>query len=153
MSMMPLFAVPGSIFSGWLDQKIGARRSGIVLAVFFAIGTFFGGFAPYNSATNWLFFGFSIFWGGAISNLPQSHACSCFGFRDYPALWARMNPIMALIRVLNSSILAFALANLSGYRSAYQIFMICSVAAAVMLFFSDNQVFKKPGEKPTGVLK
>lgn len=153
MSMMPLFAVPGSIFSGWLDQKIGARRSGIVLAVFFAIGTFFGGFAPYNSVTNWLFFGFSIFWGGAISNLPQSHACSCFGFRDYPALWARMNPIMALIRVLNATVLAFALANLGGYRSAYQIFMVCAIAAGVMLFLSDNQVLKKPGEAPTGALK
>ena len=153
MSLMPLFAVPGSIFSGWLDQKIGARRSGIVLAIFFAIGTFFGGFAPYNSVTNWLFFGFSIFWGGAISNLPQSHACSCFGFRDYPALWARMNPIMALIRVLSSSVLAFALANLNGYRSAYQIFMVCAIAAGIMLFFSDNQVFKKPGEAPTGALK
>ena len=153
MSLMPLFAVPGSIFSGWLDQKIGARRSGIVLAVFFAIGTFFGGFAPYNSVTNWLFFGFSIFWGGAISNLPQSHACSCFGFRDYPALWARMNPIMALIRVLNASILAFALANMGGYRDAYKIFMVCAIAAGIMLFLSDNQVFKKPGEKPTGALK
>ena len=153
MSLMPLFAVPGSIFSGWLDQKIGARRSGIVLAIFFAIGTFFGGFAPYNTVTNWLFFGFSIFWGGAISNLPQSHACSCFGFRDYPTLWAPMNSIMALVRVLNSAVLAFAIANLSGIRSAYQIFMVCAIVAAVMLFFSDNQVLKKPGQAPTGVRK
>ena len=153
MTISPLFAMPGSVFSGWLDQKIGPRRSGILLAVFFAIATFFGGFAPYNTVTNWLFFGLWCFWGGAISNLPQSHACSCFGFRDYPALWARMNPIMALIRVLNASVLAFALANLGGFRSAYQIFMVCSVAAAVMLFCSDCQVFKKPGEKPTGALK
>lgn len=153
VSLMPVFAMPGSIFSGWLDQKIGARRSGIALAVFFAVGTFFGGFAPYNTVTNWLFFGVTNFWGGAISNLPQSHACSCFGFRDYPTLWAYMNPIMSLIRVLNSSVLAFALANLAGYRSAYQIFMFCAIAAGVILFFSDNQIIKKPGEKPTGVFK
>ncbi|MCC8121056.1 MAG: MFS transporter [Oscillospiraceae bacterium] len=153
MSLMPVFAMPGSVFSGWLDQKIGPRRSGIALGVCFAISTFCGGFLPFNTVTNWLFYAIATFWGGAISNLPQSHACSVFGSRDYPALWARMNPIMALIRVLNSSILAFALANLSGYRSAYQIFMFCAIAAVVMLFFSDCQVIKKPGEKPTGIIK
>ncbi len=153
MSLMPLFAVPGSIFSGWLDQKIGARRSGIVLAVFFAIGTAFGGFMPYSRLTNWLFFGFTVFWGGAISNLPQSQACSVFGFRDYPALWAGMNPIMSLIRVLNSSVLAFALSSLGGYRDAYKIFCGCAVVAGILLFLSDNQVIKKPGEKATGAIK
>ncbi|MCD7888226.1 MAG: MFS transporter [Clostridiales bacterium] len=153
MSLMPVFAMPGSVFSGWLDQKIGARRTAIALGVCFAIATFCGGFLPYNSVTNWMFFAIATFWGGAISQLPQSHVCSCFGFRDYPALWARMNPIMALIRALNSSVLAFALANLSGYRSAYQIFMFCAIAAVVMLFFSDCQIIKKPSESPTGVIK
>ena len=153
MSLMPVFAVPGSIFSGWLDQKIGARRSGIALAIFFAIGTAFGGFMPYNSVTNWLFFGFTIFWGGAISNLPQSHACSVFGFRDYPALWAGMNPIMSLIRALNSTVLAISLSYLGGYRDAYKIFCVCAVVAGILLFISDNQIIKKPGEKAERTIK
>ena len=76
-----------------------------------------------------------------------------FGFRDYPALWAGMNPIMSLIRVLNSSVLAFALSSLGGYRDAYKIFCGCAVVAGILLFLSDNQVIKKPGEKATGVIK
>lgn len=153
MSIMPLFAIPGSIVTGWLDQKIGARRTGIILAAFYAIGTLFGGFVPYSTATNWIFYVFTFFLVGGMSNLPQSHTCSVYGGRDYPKLWGYINPIISLIRVCNTAILAFALSSLNGYRDAYKIFMVCSIIAGVLLFFSDNNVIKDPGEKPTGVIK
>lgn len=153
MQLSFLFSIPGSIFSGWLDQKIGTRKTGIAMAACYVIALFFGAILPFNPITKWVFIGLIFFWAGAISNLPMSHACSVFGPRDYPALWGRMQPIIALIRVSNAIILSFFLASFGTHRSAYTFFMVMCVVAMILMFITDSQIIKQPGEKPTEFIK
>ena len=153
MQLSFLFSIPGSIFSGWLDQKIGTRKTGIVMAACYVVALFFGAILPFNPVTKWIFIGLVFFWAGAISNLPMSHACSVFGPRDYPALWGRMQPIMALIRVSNAIILSFFLAHFGTHRSAYTFFMAMCVVAMILMFITDSQIIKQPNEKPTEFIK
>jgi sugar phosphate permease len=157
MMILPAFAIPGSILSGWLDQKFGTRRTGMTMAIFYAIAGFAGGLMPYNAVTNWIFVGLFFFWTGANANLVMSHAVSAFGPRDYPRIWGRMAPILNLMRVIAPMVLSVFLAGAvtaaAGYRNAYTFFAFASVLAAILIFFSDQCVFKKPGEAPTGTSK
>ncbi len=153
MQMSFLFSIPGSIFSGWLDQKIGTRKTGMTMAACYVICLFCGSCLPYNSVTNWIFVGLLFFWAGAISNLPMSHACSVFGPRDYPVLWGRMQPMMALIRVSNAIVLSFFLTQFGTHRSAYMFFMFLAAVAFVLMLISDSQIVKEPGQKPTAAYK
>lgn len=153
MQMSFLFSIPGSIFSGWLDQKIGTRRTGVTMAACYVICLFCGSCLPFNTVTNWLFAGLLFFWAGAISNLPMSHAASVFGPRDYPAIWGRMQPIMALIRVSNAIVLSFFLSTFGTHRSAYVFFMVMAAVSLVLMLVSDSHIVKKPGEKPTEAYK
>lgn len=157
MQILPVFAIPGSILSGWLDQKFGTRRTGMTMAIFYALAGFAGGLLPYNTVSNWIFMGFFFFWTGANANLVMSHAVSAFGPRDYPRLWGFMAPILNLMRVCSPMVLSVFLAKAAttviGYRNAYTFFACASVLALILIFFTDQHVFKKPGETPTGATK
>jgi MFS family permease len=157
MMILPAFAIPGSIFSGWLDQKFGTRRTGMVMAIFYAIAGFAGGLMPFNTVTNWIFMGTFFFWTGANANLVMSHASSTFGPRDYPMLWGRMAPIFTLMRIFAPMVLSLFLVKAAtavvGYRNSYTFFGCAAIFALIFIFFTDQHVFKKPGEAPTGVTK
>lgn len=157
MKLLPVFAIPGSILSGWLDQKFGTRRTGMTMAFFYVLSGIAGGLLPYNTVTNWIFMGFFFFWTGANANLVMSHAVSTFGPRDYPRLWGRMAPILNLMRICAPMVLSVFLAKAAttvlGYRYAYTFFAAAALVALILIFFTDQHVFKKPGEAPTGVTK
>lgn len=153
MKLLPLFAVPGSIFSGWLDQKFGTRRTAIAMAAFYAVAGLVGGLAPYNTVTNWIFVGFFFFWTGANSNLAMSHAASCFGPRDYPKIWGRMAFIVNLMRICGPLMLSMSLTYTQGYQGAYTVFGALSIVAIILIFMSDNHIIKEPGKAPTGAVK
>ena len=169
MKFLPLFALPGSILSGWLDQKIGTRRTAIIMAICYAIACLFAGglfgLIPYSTVTNYIFIFLFFFWTGANANLGMSHAASVFGPRDYPHVWGRMAFIVNLLRVTAALVLSWGISNFAvttaagtvnngpGYRAGYSVFFILCLVAIVCLFISDSRVDKKPGEKVTARYK
>ena len=64
MKILPALAVPGSIFSGWLDQKIGTRRTAIIMAICYAVACLCAGLLPFNPVTNYAFIFLFFFWMG-----------------------------------------------------------------------------------------
>lgn len=153
MMLCPVLAFPGSVISGWIDQKIGTRRCGMLMSGFYVLAALCGGFLPYNVVTNWIFILVFFWWTGATGNLPMSHAASCFGPRDYAHVYGRMAFIINVLRVTSPLILSIGLRYFSGFRFAYKIYCIASLCALIMLFFSDNRVDKEPGKKPTAAYK
>lgn len=153
MMLVPILAIPGSIVSGWIDQKFGTRRCGMMMSAFYVVASICGGFLPYNKVTNFIFILFFFWWTGATGNLPMSHANSTFGARDYAHVYGRMAFIINILRVTAPIILSVALNHFGGYRFAYKVFCVCSAAALVMLWFSDNRVDKEPGQAPTASYK
>lgn len=157
MKILPILALPGSIFSGWLDQKIGTRRTGIIMAIFYVIAGVAGGLLPFNTFTNWIFMGSFFFWTGANANLVMSHAGTTYGPRDYAKVWGRMAPLYTIIRVFAPMVLSICLARaattLIGYRTAYTVFGIAALVAVILIYFSDEKVIKEPGKAPTARTK
>lgn len=148
MKLLPLFAVPGSIFGGWLDQKIGTRRAGLMMAGGYIISGLCGGVLPYNTVTNVIFVFMFFFMTGSNANLVMSHVMSLYGPRDYPAIWGKCAVIMQIFTVTAPLVLATSLRLTEGYRSAYAAFMVASIIGFILIFLSSNRIDKEPGQKP-----
>lgn len=153
MKLLPFFAVPGSIFGGWLDQKVGTRRAGLMMGVGYIISGVCGGFLPYNSVTNVIFVFMFFFMTGSNANMVMSHVMSLYGPRDYPVIWGRSAVIMQIFTVTAPIILSTSLRLTNGYRSAYAAFAIASLVGTILIFFSASRIDKEPGEKPTAQYK
>lgn len=153
MKFLPLFALPGSILSGWIDQKIGTRKTGMMMAAFYVIAAACAGFMPYNKVTNYIFIFVFFWWTGANANLGMSHVASVFGPRDYPHVYGRLQFLINALRVTAPLVLSFALAQFGTYRVAYSVFCVLSVIALILLFISDNRIDKEPGKAPTAAYK
>lgn len=153
MKLLPFFAVPGSIFGGWLDQKVGTRRAGLMMGVGYIISGVCGGFLPYNSVTNVIFVFMFFFMTGSNANMVMSHVMSLYGPRDYPVIWGRSAVIMQIFTVTAPIILSTSLRLTNGHRSAYAAFAIASLVGTILIFFAASRIDKEPGEKPTAQYK
>ena len=150
MKLLPLFAVPGSIFGGWLDQKIGTRRAGLMMGIGYIISGVCGGFLPYNPVTNFLFVFLFFFMTGSNANMVMSHCMSAFGPRDYPRIWGRMAVFMQLFTVTAPIILSTSLRLTNSYRGGYAAFAVASLVGTILIFFAASRIDKEPGKAPTG---
>ncbi len=153
MKLLPLFAVPGSIFGGWLDQKIGTRRAGLMMGIGYVISGLCGGFLPYNPVTNFIFVFMFFFMTGSNANMVMSHCMSAFGPRDYPRIWGRMAVFMQLFTVTAPIILATSLRMTDSYRGGYAAFCIASLIGTILIYFAASRIDKEPGQAPTAQYK
>ena len=146
MKLLPLFALPGSIFGGWLDQKMGTRRAGLLMAGGYIISAFCGGVLPYNTVTNVIFVFLFFFMTGSNANMVMSHCMSLFGPRDYPRIWGRMAVFMQIFTVTAPLILSTSLSRTGSYRGGYCAFMVASIIAFALIFVAANRIDKEPGQ-------
>ncbi len=153
MKLLPLFALPGSIFGGWLDQKIGTRRAGLLMAGGYIISGLCGGVLPFNTVTNLIFVFLFFFMTGSNANMVMSHIMSLFGPRDYPVIWGKSAVALQIFTVTAPLILSTSLKSSGSYRGAYAAFMVASIIAFVLIFFAANRIDKEPGQKPTASYK
>ena len=153
MKLLPLFAVPGSIFGGWLDQKIGTRRAGLMMGIGYIISGFCGGVLPYNPVTNFIFVFLFFFMTGSNANMVMSHVMSLYGPRDYPAIWGKSAVIMQIFTVTAPIILSTSLKLTGGYRAGYTAFMVASIIGTILIFLAASRIDKEPGQKPTAQYK
>ncbi|MCD8332030.1 MAG: MFS transporter [Oscillospiraceae bacterium] len=153
MKLLPLFALPGSIFGGWLDQKLGTRRAGLLMAGGYIISALCGGVLPFNTVTNIIFVFLFFFMTGSNANMVMSHIMSLFGPRDYPSIWGRSAVALQIFTVTAPLILSQSLKTTGSYRGAYAAFMVASIIAFVLIFFAANRIDKEPGQKPTACYK
>lgn len=153
MKLLPLFAVPGSIFGGWLDQKIGTRRAGLMMGVGYIISGLCGGILPYNQVTNFIFVFLFFFMTGSNANMVMSHIMSLYGPRDYPVIWGRSAVIMQIFTVTAPLILSTSLKLTESYRGGYAAFAVASLIGTILIFLAASRIDKEPGQKPTAYYK
>lgn len=153
MKLLPLFAVPGSIFGGWLDQKIGTRRAGLMMGVGYIISGLCGGFLPYNQVTNFVFVFLFFFMTGSNANMVMSHIMSLYGPRDYPVIWGRSAVIMQIFTVTAPLILSTSLKLTDSYRGGYAAFAVASLIGTILIFLAAGRIDKEPGQKPAAQYK
>lgn len=118
----------GSYFFGWLDQKIGTRKTTmiycwcyVVVLMVLALTTSVGG-----TLFACIFGGFGT---GAICNLLPSFIGTVYGRDDFAIANGVVSPIASMLRCLNFLILALGLKINGTYAPAYAIFSIFALIA------------------------
>lgn len=143
MSIASLIGVAGSYIYGWIDVKFGVKKASVLIMLDF-IAAIFLMVIPFHIVTMWISMVLVGAGLGGVANLSASLTASIFGPRDFAKAFAVINPIMSIIRVLATSVVAFGLTNLGGYSGAYAVFLVlCVVAFVITLFVSDKPIQAK----------
>ena len=148
MSIGAFIGILGSIVSGWLDQRIGVKKTSLLCSGCLILACFMGGVLKYSTWSVWAFLVIYAFWMGSVTNLPQSHAIGLYKPSSYMRLWPWMLTIMLIVRALNATVLSGSLVRTGSLQPAYVVFMVLSAVALVLLAFSDETLQKKPGLPP-----
>ena len=147
VSVVGIIGVAGSIVSGYIDQKIGTKKSAMVMCICYALSCLCAGFLPFNNVTNVLFIAFYCCNVGALSNVPVSHAISLYG-TDFPKAWKMCIVIIQVISAFSQTLLGKAVSATGSYAGAFKVLTFIAIIALVVICFADSKLIKKPGEKP-----
>lgn len=128
LQLAAICGIFGSYFFGWLDQKIGTRKTTMIyswcyVAVLLALG--------FGNGIGWLLFAvaFGGFGTGAICNLLPSYIGTVYGHKDFAIANGVVAPIASIIRCLNFLVLGLGLLINNTYTPSYLFFAFLALIA------------------------
>lgn len=127
-----------SYFWGWVDVKIGTRKTSVAYAFFFAITHSFllirgGEIFTYITL---LLVGASI---AGIKELCTSMVGTVYGRYDFAAANRLVSTIACLFRVSCFAVIAISLKYTDGYDGAYMSFIAMDIIAALLIFMINDK--------------
>ena len=130
MTVAAVLGLLGSYITGWMDQKIGTKRTSVIYGIWYLAAVLScclpaSDFAMYLSV---FLIGIGI---GGIGNLFPSMVGNLFNRHDFARALGVMNVITLILRSFAFSILAFGLENLGGYSGAYAIVAVINVVGII----------------------
>ena len=130
MTVAAVLGLLGSYVTGWMDQKIGTKRTSVIYGIWYLAAVLScclpaSDFAMYLSV---FLIGIGI---GGIGNLFPSMVGNLFNRHDFARALGVMNVITLILRSFAFSILAFGLENLGGYSGAYAIVAVINVVGII----------------------
>ena len=130
MTVAAVLGLLGSYVTGWMDQKIGTKRTSVIYGIWYLAAVLScclpaSDFAMYLSV---FLIGIGI---GGIGNLFPSMVGNLFNRHDFARALGVMNVITLILRSFAFSILAFGLENLGGFSGAYAIVAVINVVGIV----------------------
>lgn len=132
MTVAAIFGLLGSYATGWLDQKIGTRKTSVLYGLWYLVALILC-ILPANDVTLYgsiFFIGIGI---GGVGNLFPSMASTVFGRFDFVRAMGVLNPITSIVNSFAFVILSFGLSHLGGYSGAYAIIAVLDVVAIVLV--------------------
>lgn len=148
VAIMGAVGMVSSAVSGWVDQKIGARKTTVIMGLSYAAAFFCVGALPFNNVTLFLGLFFYCAVMGAVSNLPSSHMISVFGSSSFTSIFGIFFPIMAIVASSAPAVLAFSMNKTGANNLAYIIFCVLCIVGVILIALSADGMDKLPGEKP-----
>ena len=148
VGVLGIVGMISSAVSGWVDQKIGPRKTTMIMGISYALACFFLGAVPFSKATLFLALFFYCAVMGAISNLPTSHVISVFGSPSFSTVYGIFFPIMAIFSSSAPAILAFSTQRTGNLKLGYVIFAVLAIVGVVLVMMAADGMDKQPGEKP-----
>lgn len=118
MTVAAILGVIGSYVTGWLDQKIGTKKTSVLYGIWYLAALVMCAL-PANEVTLYLSVFFTGFGIGGIGNLFPSMLANLFNRHDFARALGVTNVISLLMRSFVFSIIAFGLTRLGGYAGAY----------------------------------
>ena len=130
MTVAAVLGLLGSYITGWMDQKIGTKRTSVIYGIWYLAAVLScclpaSDFAMYLSV---FLIGIGI---GGIGNLFPSMVGNLFNRHDFARALGVMNVVTLILRSFAFSILAFGLENLGGYSGAYAIVAVINVVGII----------------------
>ena len=130
MTVAAVLGLLGSYITGWMDQKIGTKRTSVIYGIWYLAAVLScclpaSDFAMYLSV---FLIGIGI---GGIGNLFPSMVGNLFNRHDFARALGVMNVVTLILRSFAFSILAFGLENLGGFSGAYAIVAVINVVGIV----------------------
>ena len=130
MTVAAVLGLLGSYVTGWMDQKIGTKRTSVIYGIWYLAAVLScclpaSDFAMYLSV---FLIGIGI---GGIGNLFPSMVGNLFNRHDFARALGVMNVVTLILRSFAFSILAFGLENLGGFSGAYAIVAVINVVGIV----------------------
>ena len=141
MTIAALLGVAGSYATGWLDEKIGTKKTSVIYGIWYLVAVIFCA-VPATDLTMYLsvfFLGIGL---GGIGNLVPSLIGSLFNRHDFALGLGVINFINLVMRSFTFSILAFGLNNLGGYSGAYAIFAVINVIGIIFIALVKEEELK-----------
>ena len=130
MTVAAVLGLLGSYVTGWMDQKIGTKRTSVIYGIWY-LAAVLSCCLPASDLSMYLsvfLIGIGI---GGIGNLFPSMVGNLFNRHDFARALGVMNVITLILRSFAFSILAFGLENLGGFSGAYAIVAVINVVGIV----------------------
>ena len=130
MTVAAVLGLLGSYVTGWMDQKIGTKRTSVIYGIWY-LAAVLSCCLPASDLSMYLsvfLIGIGI---GGIGNLFPSMVGNLFNRHDFARALGVMNVITLILRSFAFSILAFGLENLGGYSGAYAIVAVINVVGII----------------------
>ena len=130
MTVAAVLGLLGSYVTGWMDQKIGTKRTSVIYGIWY-LAAVLSCCLPASDLSMYLsvfLIGIGI---GGIGNLFPSMVGNLFNRHDFARALGVMNVVTLILRSFAFSILAFGLENLGGYSGAYAIVAVINVVGII----------------------
>ena len=130
MTVAAVLGLLGSYVTGWMDQKIGTKRTSVIYGIWY-LAAVLSCCLPASDLSMYLsvfLIGIGI---GGIGNLFPSMVGNLFNRHDFARALGVMNVITLILRSFAFSILAFGLENLGGFSGAYAIVAVINVVGII----------------------
>lgn len=145
LTIASLCGIAGSYAWGWLDQKLGTRKTSTVYGLWYILALVLLMVETAGPVTMVAIVIVGIGIGG-IGNLVPSMIGTVYGRKDYLMANRLIMPICGVVRSCAFALMAFALTATGGYTGAYGIFIGASVVGIVLII-----LIGKSGDKPAAL--
>ncbi|MCC8123691.1 MAG: MFS transporter [Oscillospiraceae bacterium] len=140
-----LCGIFGSYCWGWLDQKFGTRKTGIIYGFWYILALILLMVGQNHIVTMIAIVIVGIGIGG-IGNLVPSMIGTVYGRKDYLVANRLIMPLCTIVRSCAFALMSFAISVTNGYTGAYAIFIVACIAGILVVWS-----IGKSGDKPVEV--
>ncbi len=133
LSAASICAIPGSVLWGWMDQKYGTRRAGMIYAAMYILTLIVLIMQVNNIVVTFIAVVLVGVGLGGIKNLVTSIVASVYGRYDFAAAFRVVLPIIIVVRTMAFAVLAVALRMGKGFPGAYAAFIAIDLIGLVLV--------------------
>ncbi len=126
-----IIAIPGSVFVGWLDVRLGTKRAGIIVNLLGVIAVALN-LVPGQSPLHYISLPLLAIMLGGSSNIMTSTTAAIWGRYDFQNAFRVIQPLNALMTGIGITVVGVVGRNVS-YYSAYVVMLFLAIIGLIAM--------------------
>lgn len=143
LAIAGFIALPGSWLFGWLDTKIGCKKSSIILGIILLIGCVAAFLHPAGMFFVWLCAATMALGQGAMANLVPSMIASWFGRWDFPAASRLLFPLVNIVATAGMTLVGVFLSHNIPFSTLYIVSAVVTAIGVIIMFTVKEEMIGK----------